>query len=191
MVAFRAGDLRRAQNLLDEADLSRAGSPLGWELAGLLQEQSGRKAGALDFYSRGIAAGPSEGLYYRRALLYRASDDLELALADMDRALAISPVDIVISNERLLLLVQLGRKEQVSKELNALNSLGIDARGRIFALSGIAMENKEFSQGASLLAAGKKSVPPQVFEQMLKNPVIFRHQARPEIIPFYISNLPQ
>jgi len=83
----------------------------------------------------------------------------------------------------------MGRREQASKELNSLNTLGTDARGRIFALCGIALENDNFSQGADLLSLGKKSVPAEVFEQMLQNPVISRYQTRPEIVRFYISNL--
>ena len=144
---------------------------------------------ALNIYTRGIAANPSEGLYYRRALIYRGKEDFHRALDDMDRALGLSPVDIVISNERLLLLIQMRKTEQAGKELNELNSLGMDARGRIFALCGISLENHDFSQAANLLEIGRKSVPSQVFEQMLKNPVIARHQMRPEIMPFYFGNI--
>ena len=189
--AFQAGDIVEARKLLAAADLDRAGSSFGWELAGLLKEQEGKMIDAMDFYSRGIAATPAEGLYYRRAILRRARGEFELALGDMDHAAALSPADIVVTNERLLLLVQMGRKEQAARELNAMNSYATDAKGRIFALIGIALENGDYSQGASLLELGKKSVPPQVFEQMLRNPVLSRHQTRPEILPFYISNLPR
>jgi len=189
ILAFKSGDLEGARRLLAEVNLNRAGSPFGWELAGLLKEREGDKKAALDFYSGGIAATPSEGLHYRRALLLRESGAFDLALRDMDRAMALAPSDIVLSNERLLLLIQMGRKKQVGEELKALDILGSEVGGRIFALCGIAMENGEFSRAGNLLAQGKNAVTPQVFDQMLKNPVLSRYQTQPQILPFYISNL--
>ena len=189
VLAFRSGDQEGARKILAGIDLEKTGSPFGWELAGLMREREGDKKAALDYYSRGIALMPSEGLYYRRALIHRESGEFESALGDMNRAMALAPADIVISNERILLLVQMGRKDQAGEELKALNVLGNEASGRIFALCGIALENGDFSQGGNLLALGKKAVAAQVFEQMLKNPVISRYQGRPEIMPFYISNM--
>ena len=189
VAAFKAGDLEGARRLLANMDLVQAAAPSGWELAGLLEEKNGNMTDAMDFYSQGIASAPSEGLYYRRALLRRENEELDLALEDLDQGLAIASTDIVISNERILLLIQMGHKEQAAKELNVLNALRADIRRRIFALSGIALENGEFVKGANLLKLGKKSVAPQIFEQMLKNPVISRHQGQAEILPFYISNV--
>ena len=52
------------------------------------------------------------------------------------------------------------------------------------------LEKGDYGQAANLLGLGKRAVAPEVFEQMLKNPVISRHQSRPEIMGFFFSNLP-
>lgn len=190
---FLSGNLTAARGELAGVDLDQARSPLGWEMAGLLKEADGDTAAAMELYSKGLTIGPSERLYYHRALLYRANGDLELALEDMDRAAAIDPDNIVTSNERLLLMIQMGRKEQAREELSALSLSArqsqADSGAWIFALCGLALENGEYVRGGDFLGQGKNLVNISTFEQMLKNPVISRHMTRPEIMPFYITNL--
>ncbi len=192
ILAYSAGDTGGAEKLLTGVDLRRHGSAGAWELAGLLKQAAGDRKAAGEFYTQGIALFPSEGLYYRRALLYREDEALSQALEDMNKAAAHSPDDVVISNERLLLLLQIGRKDLVEKELQQLNSrdAGSSPGAWIFAMCGVALENGEYDKAARLLGLAKKSVPPQIFGQLLKNPVLVRQQTRPEILPFYISNLP-
>ena len=191
ILAHSAGDLDKARTLLSGVNLVQAGSASGWELAGILKEADGDKETAFKLYSEGIAASPSEGLYYRRALLLRDCGNFRAALADMGRAVDHAPNDVLLTNERLLLLIQMGMKDQVNEEIHALNSRGghADASGWIFALCGMALENGKYSEAVNLLALAKKSEPPIVFEQVLKNPVLSRHQGRPQIMPFYIINL--
>ena len=189
VLAFRTGDRDGARKLMAGVDLDKAGMAPGWELAGLLAERDGNKKAAADFYSRGIAAVPSVGLYYRRAALHRANGEFDPSLDDFNRAIALDPSDIVLSNSRLLLLIQMGNKKQATEEMKALNDLGTDGGGRLFALCGVLLEGGEFTQAASVLEAGKKVVPREIFEQMLNDPVLSRHQGRPQIMPFYIINL--
>ena len=54
---------------------------------------------------------------------------------------------------------------------------------------GMALEKGDYGQARNLLGIGKRTVAPEVFEQMLKNPVISRHESRPEIMPFFFSNI--
>ena len=189
VLAFRTGDRDGARKLMAGVDLDKAGMAPGWELAGLLAERDGNKKAAADFYSRGIAAVPSVGLYYRRAALHRANGEFDPSLDDFNRAIALDPSDIVLSNSLLLLLIQMGNKKQATEEMKALNDLGTDGGGRLFALCGVLLEGGEFTQAASVLEAGKKVVPREIFEQMLNDPVLSRHQGRPQIMPFYIINL--
>ena len=189
VLAFRTGDSDGARKLLEGIDLEKAGVSAGWELAGLLKERGGDKKAASERYSRGIATVPSEGLYYRRAILRRENGEFDLALDDLNQALVLAPADILLSNDRLLLLIQMGHKQQASEEIKALNALGTDGSGRVFALCGLLLEDGEYAQGASVLEACKKVLPPHVFDQMLKNPILSRHQGHPEIMPFYIKNL--
>lgn len=192
ILAFSSGDVDGARKLLSEVDLQHHGSAAAWELAGLLKQADGDSKAAMNLYTQGLALSPSERLYYRRALLYRENGDLRHALEDLNKAAAHAPNDIMISNERLLLLVQIGRKDLADKELKALNARDAqsDPGGWIFALCGVALENGEYDKAGRLLGLGKKAVPAEVFEQMLKNPVISRQQTRPEILPYYIRNLP-
>ena len=186
---FLSGNKDRAKQLLAEVDLVKVASPPAWELAGMLKEDAGDSPAAMEIYSRGIAAGPSEGLFYRRAILHRNIGEFDLALADMDRATASPPVHHLLSNERLLLLIQMGRLDQAHAELQALTTRNVDPAGWIFGLCGMALQNREYQEAGRLLASAKQSADPTVFQQILKNPVLSRHQARPELMPFYFSNL--
>ena len=190
VAAYMGGDRPTARDLLAKIDLIKAGSAPAWELAGLLKEFGGDKKAAGDFYSRGIALTPTAGLYYRRAVLRRTSGDLPRALEDMDRAVDMASENPVFTNDRLLLLVQMGRKAQASAEMKALSDCGGSSCGWMFGFCGMALEKGEYRQAANLLALGKRTVSPEVFDQMLKNPVISRHQSRPELLPFFFTNLP-
>ena len=99
------------------------------------------------------------------------------------------PENPVFSNERILLLIQMGRKAQAGAEMKALSDRGGEADGWIFGFCGMALEKGDCGQAKNLLGIGKRTVAPEVFEQMLKNPVISRHQSRPEIMPFFFSNI--
>ena len=187
--SFLSGDKGRARQLLAGVDLAQAASPSAWELAGMLKEDAGDSRGAMEIYSRGIAAAPSEWLFYRRAILHRASSEFDLALDDMDRATATPPAHHLLSNERLLLLIQMGRQDQARAELQALKARNAEPSGWIFGLCGMALQDGEYQKAGRLLASGKQSVDPSVFQQILNNPVLSRHQAHPEIMPFYFSNL--
>ena len=172
-------------------DLAQAASPKAWELAGILKENAGDSRAAMEIFSRGIAAAPSEWLFYRRAVLHRTNGEFDLALDDMDRATANPPVDHLLSNERLLLLIQMGRQDQARAELQALNARNAEPAGWIFGLCGMALQNGEYQEAGRLLTSGKQSANPTAFQQILKNPVLSRHQTRPELMPFYFSNLPK
>ncbi|MEI8313118.1 MAG: hypothetical protein WCH98_20405, partial [Verrucomicrobiota bacterium] len=189
--AFLSGEKDRANQLLADVDLAQAASPLAWELVGMLKQDAGDSKAAMEIYSRGIAAAPSEWLFYRRAILHRASGDLDLALEDMNRATASPPVQHLLSNERLLLLIQMGRQDQARTELQALKARNAEPAGWIFGLCGMALQDGEYQEAGRLIASGKLSADPSVFQQILKNPVLSRHQARPELMPFYFSNLPK
>ena len=187
--SFLAGDNDQASQLLAGVDLAQAASPSAWELAGMLKERAGDSRGAMEIYSRGIAATPSEWLFYRRAILHRTSGEFDLALDDMDRATASPPVHHLLSNERLLLLIQMGRQDQARAELQALKARNAEPAGWIFGLCGMALQDGEYQEAGRLLTSGKQSADSSVFQQILKNPVLSRHQARPELMPFYFSNL--
>ncbi len=189
VAAYQSGDRETARTQLAGVDLSRAASAPAWEVAGLLKEFEGDKRSAEDCYSRGLVLAPSAGIYYRRALLRRGDEDFPRALEDLDRAVALSPENIVFTNDRLLLLIQMGSKDRAGAEMKALSDRGGSAGGWIFGFCGMALENGDYRKAASLLARAKKSVPPHVFAQMLMNPVIARHQSRPEILPFFFTNL--
>ena len=191
ILAFKSGEKDRASQLLAGVDLAQAASPPAWELAGMLKADAGDRQAAMEIYSRGIAAAPSEGLFYRRAILHRDIGELDLALDDMDRATARPPVHALLSNERLLLLLQMGRTDQARAELQALNARNADPAGWIFGLCGMALQNGEYQQAGRLLASAKQSADPAVFQQILNNPALSRHQFRPELMPFYFSNLPK
>jgi tetratricopeptide (TPR) repeat protein len=191
ILAFKSGEKDRASQLLAGVDLAQAASPPAWELAGMLKADAGDRQAAMEIYSRGIAAAPSEGLFYRRAILHRDIGELDLALDDMDRATARPPVHALLSNERLLLLLQMGRIDQARAELQALNARNADPAGWIFGLCGMALQNGEYQQAGRLLASAKQSADPAVFQQILNNPALSRHQFRPELMPFYFSNLPK
>ena len=187
--AFLSDEKDRANQLLAGVDLEQAASPPAWELAGMLKEYAGDSRAAMEIYSRGIATTPSEGLFYRRAILHRTSGEFDLALDDMDRATASPPVHHLLSNERILLLIQMGRIDQAKAELQAHNTRNDDPGAWIFGLCGMALQNGEYQEASRLLASAKQSADPSVFQQILKNPVLSRHQMRPELMPFYFSNL--
>ena len=190
VVAYMSGDRQAARDLLAGIDLIKAGSAPAWELAGLLKEFDGDRKAAGDYYSRGIALTPTAGLYYRRAVLRRTAEDFPRALEDMDRAVDMASENLAFTNDRLLLLIQMGRKAQAGSEMKALSDCGGASSRWMFGFCGMALEKGDYRQAANLLANGKKTVPPEVFEQMLKNPVISRHQSRPELMRFFFTNLP-
>lgn len=190
--AFESGDTALAQKLIDAVDLSLARSASAWLLAGVLKEKAGDPASAMEIYSRGIASDPSPNLLYRRAVLFRSSGDLEAALRDLEKVTGDDPGDVLASNERFLLLLQMGKKEQLLAELREQNSGGKSVRESscILCLCGLALDNGQSSEAAKLLARGKLLLAPEIFDQLLSNPVLLRHQSDPAILPFYITNLP-
>ncbi len=182
-----------AHQLIDQVDLDRAHSSSAWLLAGVLKEKSGDPSAAMELYSRGIASSPSSNLYYRRALLWRASGNFDSALLDLENVTHLDPGDFLASNERFLLLLQMGRKEQMLAELKEKNVGGNAVREAscVLGLCGLALENGQFSEAAKLLDHGKILLSPETFDQLLINPVLLRHQSNPAILPFYITNLPK
>lgn len=191
VIALQSGKLEDAQALIEKVDLDKAGSSLGWELSGLLKESAGDKKSAHDIYSRGIAATSAANLYYHRAVLNRESGAFEQAAEDFDQAAKRNTTDIVISNERLLFLIQIGRGRQASEEIEQLNARTKKAgtNGWIFAQCGLALTEGDYQRGGQFLASAKQVVDPRIFEQMLKNTVISSHMTQPEIMPFYIRNM--
>ncbi len=189
--AFQTGNFERANNLLSRVDLEKAGAPLGWELAGLLSENAKDDKEAYRIYSRGISSMPTASLYYRRALLNRDNGDQELAMKDFDEAIRRAPTDIVISNERLLFLIRIGRGKQAREELETSSRTPgrAEASNWIFAQCALAMEDGNYKQAAVLLTEAKQAVDPRIFEMILKNTVISSHMAQPEVMPFYIRNI--
>lgn len=189
--AFQTGDFARANNLLARVELDKAGSQLGWELAGLLSENAKDREEAVKIYSHGISSVPTASLYYRRALLNRENEDPELAVKDFDEAIRRAPTDVVISNERLLFLIRIGRSKQVREEMdnNSRNPGKTDASNWVFAKCALAMEEGNYDRAAQLLAEAKRAVDPRIFELILKNTVISSHMAHREVMPFYIQNI--
>lgn len=190
---FSAGDVNAARRVLLQVDLEKARSAEGWELAGILEEAAGNSPSALTQYTRGLAIKQSASLYWHRARLLRQQGNFAAAMKDMDLAAAAAPMDITISNERLLLMVQAGLGDQANAEIKTLS--GRAGAGNtaawIFGLCGVALQNGEYSEANKLLGVAKASVPPNTFDHMLKDPVIVRHMARPGIMEFYLSNLPK
>lgn len=189
LLALKSGDPAGAEKVLSEVDLAKAAFPPAWELAGMLREAAGDSRAAMELYSQGIESAPSEGLYYRRAVLRRNDKQFDLALSDMDRATAHPPVHALLTNERILLLIQMGRKKQAGEEIKSLGAHSLELAGWIFGLCGMSLENGDYKEAGRLLALGKKSAAPAVFQQILKNPVLSRHQSQPEMMPFYFGNI--
>ena len=189
VMAYTRGDLAAARESISEVDLVKAGSAPAWEVAGLLKERDGDNKAAGNFYSQGITLTPTAGLYYRRAALRRADRDLPRSLEDLERAVLLAPGNPVFSNERLLLLIQMGRTVQAGKEMKVLSDRGGSAEGWVFGFCGMALEKGDYAQAARLLARAQQIFAPETFAQLLKNPVIVRHQGRPEILPFFFTNL--
>jgi len=190
LLAFRSGDLDGTKRHLSGVDLNLAASSEAWMLAGLIQEAEGDIRSASDIYSRGIASTPSGGLFYSRALLHRANGELAPALEDLEKAADLSPSDILIRNDRLLLLLQMRQIDRVESELGRLaaNPGMQDRRSRIFAMAGMAMEKGDWDKGASLVADARALVSPEVFDHLMHDPAILKHRARPELASFFIHS---
>lgn len=182
------GDPAAARGILLQVDLEKARSAEGWELAGMLEEIAGNKGSAMKQYTRGLAVRESAILYLHRARLHRQGGEFAPAMSDMDLAEDRAPMDAAISNERLLLMVQAGLADRVSAEIRAHGSGS--SGGWIFGLCAIAMQNGEYSEAGKLLGIARESVPQNIFDQMLKDPILVRHMSQPQIAPFYLKNLP-
>ena len=190
---FLSGNLEAARRILLHVDLENASSAEGWELAGMLEEAVGNTPSALTQYARGLAICPSASLYWHRARLLRQRGEFAPAMKDMDLAAAAAPRDITISNERLLLMVQAGLADHANVEIKSLRENGgtDNSAAWLFGLCGVAFQNGEYSEAEKILDVAKVSVPHQIFDRMLKDPVMVRHMARPGITRFYINNLPE
>lgn len=188
---YQAGDLDSARRVLIQVDLENECSAEGWQLAGMLEEAVGNSRSALALYTKALAVTPSAALYLHRARLFRQRGDYVPAMSDMELAANRAPTDIAISNERLLLLIQAGCEGKASAEIKRLRELAGsgNADGWIFGLCGLALQNGEYLEAQKILSVAEASVPSQIFERMLKDPVIVRHMSRPEITAFYLKNL--
>lgn len=189
--AFASGDLNKTREFVQEIDLVQLGSPFAWELAGFLQSHFGDKKAAMSTFTQGLASAPSAQLHYRRGVLYREEGDFEHAWEDFDRASRLDRTDFTISNERLMLLTQMGRNDQVREEILAQTTTGLpaDIKAWVFGLCALALEKGQYPEAAKLLAFAQKNMDRQAFQRLLANPVILRHQNEPEIFSYYFTNI--
>lgn len=187
--AYKRGNTEEAARILAEVDLDEVNSPVGWALAGLLQAEAGNNDGAIDFYTQGINKTPSAELYYRRALLYRQARNMKEAYADFLKASDLSPTDIVLTNERILTLIQLGRKEEARDLATALVQTDGTARSWIFGLAGLALEQQQYPEAAELLERARTLVDERTYRTLLDSPALSNYQNRPEIMEFFLQNI--
>jgi len=188
--AFLDKQFDQARELLSTVDFEKLQSASAWELAGRLQLEAGDQDAAMTSFTKGLALDPSPGLLFRKALLLRDSGKLKEAQAELVMAKEKAPGDPVISNEYYLLRIQMGQTEQVTTEIEAIlaqtGTLGSEKW--VVALAGVFLERGDYAEGARFLALGKNALDPVAFSQLLDNPIILRHQGRPEILPLYLDN---
>ncbi len=189
--AYTEGRFEEARDLLAEVDLKSLHSTTAWELHGRLQAASGDKKAAVESFSEGLEIEPSPGLLFRRALVLRDLGNLDASLADLHQAVDKAPNDPVLSNEYYLLRIQMGQSEQVTTEIEAIlaQTGTIGSERWVVALAGIFLERGDYAEGARFLALGKSALDSVAFKQLLDNPIILRHQGRPEVLPLYLQNL--
>lgn len=186
--AFDSGKVEEAKELLAGVDLEKLASPEAWSLAARVQASGENPAGGIETFTRAITATPSSELYYRRALLYRDTAEFDNARKDLEQAAALEPNNPIYPNERLLLLLQMGRKDQVKAEVTSIILSKAEPRFWVFGLAGLALENKQFGEAAELLTKARALIDEKSYRQLLSNPTVSRHQGRSEIYPLFISN---
>jgi predicted Zn-dependent protease len=189
--AFMEKDFVKARELLAPVDLEKLKSAEAWELAGQLQLEAGDREAAMTSFNKGLALDPYPGLMFHKALLLRDDGKLDEALTALLAARERAPNDPVISNEYYLIQIEMGRSDQVTAEIEALVAQAgtLGSEKWVVALAGLYLERGNYAEGARFLSLGKKVLDPVAFNQLLENPIILRHQGRPEILPLYLENL--
>lgn len=188
--ACLANDKASAANLLQARSPTPEDSVLLWELTTRLQALVGDTNGAMETCRRGIRNAPSQGLHYQMALLLRQQGKLEPALEELNQALSLAPGDAVLSNQRYLLLLQMGKDEQVRGEITAQISTPLPppANAWIMGVAGLALQKGQYAEAAQLLEQARQVMDAPTFQRLLESPVLSRHQNQPEIFPFFIRN---
>ena len=101
---------------------------------------AGDFAGARTMLEHAVEAdGSSHGLWMKLSAMRKASGDLKGALAAIDRALAISPLDFPSLLSRAVILDQLGDPSAGEEFGNALPEAGLVAVGQVARIEEIVM----------------------------------------------------
>jgi len=117
---LRNGETDTLIPLLEKALLGGNASPEGWAILGRAHLKKEQHTLAISALNQSLSLDPeqTETLALRGSLL-RKIGDLEGALADYDRALRLTPSSPVLSYEKGLVLLQLGRIEEAEPLLEA------------------------------------------------------------------------
>lgn len=164
-------------------------TPEALELLARIEEKLGNDGEALALYSRAIDSKPSGVLFYRRGVLHRKADRLKEAREDFDNAADLEPSDMLISNERYLLMIQMGDQPVVEEAIRLKMDLGLQSSkiGWAAALAAIALDKGNNDDAVMLLKALHSATDDQFFETLLANPVLIKYQNNPAVLPFFIQ----
>jgi tetratricopeptide (TPR) repeat protein len=187
--AMEAGDLEGCRRALESVNWKE--SPLGWELAGRLAESNGDIRMAVSCYQKGLALGPTANLHLRLALVFLRGGDSPKALPHLETGCALDPSHALLSNLRLLTLLDVGRKNEVEQEVSAWSAIGGDSAPWVFALAAVFFEHGDFQQGAGLLRLGRSTVDAATFDLLLNHPALARHANMPEVLAEILSLPPE
>jgi tetratricopeptide (TPR) repeat protein/predicted aspartyl protease len=104
-----------------------AGSPHDQEAADLSRRGTAAAARgdlghAIDYLNRACALAPNNPEYlYQRGMAFRENRQVDLAMADFDRAIELRPLDAAMRISRAELLLHRGRKSRAATDLDAAN----------------------------------------------------------------------
>jgi len=122
------GAYARAAADCDQAIQHGANVSAAFHICGTMLADKGDYRGAIADYSRSLDLMPTASAYYNRGTAYLALDEIALALADFDRAIAAQPAMPQAHINRALALLAGGRTEDVVAELDrGVELLGNDA----------------------------------------------------------------
>jgi|GEM_PF-1459444 hypothetical protein len=182
------GDFERAAVLLDQVNPKAVRLADFVELSGRIKAATGFPEAARTEYARGLREDPSAHLHYWQAVLDRDAGDLSSAISHCDRALVMDRNHPLASNERLLLMLQLSKKEEVRSEITSLITDNRPKAQWLVGLAGIALEEGQVEEAVTLLTHARSVLDRSDYFQLLTHPLLARHQTNARLFPLFLRN---
>lgn len=183
---IRMGNLRGAEEILQEAIRNAGASAAIHRKLGILLKSQGRFPEARDAFSAAILLRPETMDFYSRGQCAFLMGNVEEAGQDFAKAAELSPSNPIFSNKHYLFLISHGEAEAVRRRMNLDIQLGVTNTmdGWVVAAAAMALQEGKVKPAANLLSEASARMPGADLSSLLQDPAFDPYRQIPALSPF-------